>query len=112
MAPMVLVLALSVLSGCTSSGEVIAGYFEQMADISKANAGDCERMGSELISYLEANESGFVRAVRDISSLETHEAEAISASSKRLHQISERCHNESIEQFKTKLAEIILQDVS
>ncbi len=106
------VLALSGLCGCTSSGELITGYFEQMVDISDANAGDCERMGRELVSFLDANEPGFVRAVRGIDSIEPHEAEAISKSSAKLHQISERCHNESIEQFKTKLAQIILQDVS
>ena len=99
-----------LMCGCHSSSKVIAGHFDRLNEIAEQNRGNCDQMASALNQYLSANEQSFREAVADVSNAEPDEAQRIFSASLKLHDASKDCQNPGIEEFKSKLSDIVLQE--
>ena len=104
-----LVILLVLLSGCSSSGKVIAGHFEKMTEIARDNQEDCDAMSRELSSYLEGNQSSISRAAADTGNADQKEADHVYVASFELHQATDVCDTAEIQAFWKRLSRLILQ---
>lgn len=73
---------------------------------------DCDKMAASLNNYLNQNEASMRNAVANISNSETKEARKIFESSLALHLATEKCTSDPMEDFRTKLSDIVLQSTS
>ncbi len=105
-------IAACCLCACTSSSEVIANHFDAMGQLVQQSPDDCEKIASSLDAYLNANEASMRSAVSNISGSETNEARKIFESSLALHLATEKCTSDSMEKFRTRLSDIVLQSTS
>ena len=104
-----LLVMLFLLSGCSSSGKVIAGHFEEMTEIARDNQEDCGAMGRALSKYLEENQSSISRAAADTGNADQKEADYVFNESLELHRVTDGCDTEEMQSFWKRLSRLILQ---
>lgn len=100
---------LFLLSGCSSSGKVIAGHFEEMTEIARDNQEDCGAMGRALSKYLEENQSSISRAAADTGNADQKEADYLYFASQELHQATDECDTAEMQAFWKRLSRLVLQ---
>ena len=83
-----------------------------MGQLVQQSPDDCEKIASSLDAYLNANEASMRSGVSNISGSETNEARKIFESSLALHLATEKCTSDSMEKFRTRLSDIVLQSTS
>lgn len=96
-------------SACTSPAENVANHFNALTEIAKGYPSDCDAMGKALNDYLNTNKDSFTKSVNNTSSSTPEESLKLYRASFALHEATHNCNNESVEVFRTTLAEITLK---